>query len=504
MNLTTDPWIPILWKNGKTGAVSLADAFEDAGGIQDLAVRPHERIALMRLLICITQAALDGPKDYEDWRECRPLIVPSALDYLQRWRVAFELFGDSQRFAQVTDLKRISKGENLVSKLNFALATGDNTTVFDNSGGSERTFTPAELALMLTTFQCFSPGGTIGVASWNGHETRSKSDHAPCLPEGMLHSLIRGDQLLATVHGNLITKKKAEEIWGSDLWGKPTWEMMPHGSSDTVAVQNATHTYLGRLAPLARTIRLADDCRYLILANGLKYPTYPEWREASATIIKVKRKNEEERIVLGADLDKALWRELHALVVKAVGEKPGGAVALTNISDEAFDLWVGGLVAGQAKLLDATESVFHVPFEDNNNERVYEEGVRFAEAAAFRIVRAVSVYHKELGDDVDLPKMRNRRLQIQSNAITQYWTDIELAVPHLMDIAEHAEKLELDQWHKTTWGQSVWRFARAAYEHACPHETPRQIRAYALGLGALLATHAQRAVSETEQQEVER
>jgi hypothetical protein len=41
------------------------------------------------------------------------------------------------------------------------------------------------------------------------------------------------------------------------------------------------------------------------------------------------------------------------------------------------------------------------------------------------------------------------------------------------------------EWHKTAWGQSVWRAARAAYERACPHETPRQIRAYALGLRTL-------------------
>lgn len=64
MNLATDAWIPIVWNVGKAGTVSLREAFERAHEIQDLAVRPHERIALMRLLICIAQAALDGPADY--------------------------------------------------------------------------------------------------------------------------------------------------------------------------------------------------------------------------------------------------------------------------------------------------------------------------------------------------------------------------------------------------------------------------------------------------------
>jgi len=97
MNLTTDAWIPIVWADGRPGTVSLCEAFERGHEIQDSTVRPHERIALMRLLVCIAQAALDGPEDYDDWKVCQPRIVPSALDYLQRWRHAFELFGGGQR-----------------------------------------------------------------------------------------------------------------------------------------------------------------------------------------------------------------------------------------------------------------------------------------------------------------------------------------------------------------------------------------------------------------------
>jgi len=61
MNLTIDPWIPIVRANGQPGTVSLCDAFAHGEHIRDLAVRPHERIAVMRLVICIAQAALDGP-----------------------------------------------------------------------------------------------------------------------------------------------------------------------------------------------------------------------------------------------------------------------------------------------------------------------------------------------------------------------------------------------------------------------------------------------------------
>jgi CRISPR system Cascade subunit CasA len=516
MNLTTEAWIPIVWNDGKPGTVSLREAFERGEEIRDLAVRPHERIALLRLLICIAQAALDGPADFHDWKACQPRIVPSALEYLNRWRHAFELFGDGQRFLQVANLKKPAKKSNedddegnSTSKLDLALATGNNTTLFDNSGGSERAFTPAELALMLTTFQSFCPGGRIGVALWNGRETSGKgsSNHAPCLAGGMLHSLLRADHLLATLHKNLMTKRQAEQFFGQECWGRPVWELMPRQIADAEAVQNAILTYLGRLVPLTRAIWLADDSASLLLANGLDYGSYAEdgWREPSATIVTRTVKGQPKRVVLQASIDKAPWRELHALTVKAVSQNTnGGPAALQNISEEeAFDLWVGGLVANKAKLVDTTESVFHVPAAmlKETSQMVYEEGVRLAGTVEFQVRKSVSVYHKELGDNLDRLEMRNRRQQIQSNATAQFWTDIESGVPGLLQVAARPEGLGLNhQWHGTVWGRSLWHAARAAYERACPHGTPHQIRAYALGLKALFAEPAAKDVVQTKEE----
>lgn len=517
MNLSTDAWIPIVWNEGKSRIVSLREAFERGHEIQDLAVRPHERIALMRLLICIAQAALDGPADYDDWKGCRSRIGSSAVDYLQRWRHAFELFGNGQRFLQVANLNKAATkstgdddGEgNSTSKLDLALATGNNTTLFDNAGGSERTFTSGKLALMLTTFQCFSPGGRIGLALWNGQETDGKgsSDHAPCLAGGMLHALLRGDNLLATLHKNLLAKRQAEQLFGQHSWGRPVWELMPKGLADAEAVRNANHTYLGRLVPLTRAIWLAGDCRSLILANGLEYGSYAEdgWREPSATIVTQTVKGQPRRVVLSASIDKAAWRELHVLTVKGVSQNTnGGPAVLQNVSDEeAFDLWVGALVANKAKPVDTIESVFHVPATmlTETSQTVYEKGVRLAETTEFRVKRAVSAYHKELGDNLHRPEMKNRRQQVRSNAAAQFWTDIERAVPRLMDVAAAPESLGLkSEWRKTAWGQSVWRAARAAYEGACPHETSRQIRAYALGLKTLFGAHVEQAEVEAEKE----
>ena len=504
MNLTTEPWIPAVWRDGRRATVSLREAFVRGHELQDLAVRPHERIALMRLLVCVAQTALDGPDDFDDWETSQPRIAPAAADYLERWQNAFELFGIGPRFLQVTKLRKPPRKKKAAnesededtptSKLDLSLATGNNTTLFDNAGGSERAFTFAELALMLLTFQCFSPGGRIGVAEWNGAPTSGggSSDHAPCVAGGMLHALLRGDTLLDSIQRNLMTKRQGERFFGRNSWGKPVWEMMPDDPSDGAAGHNANRSYLGRLVPLTRAVWLAGDGRSLVLANGLEYAPYPSWREPSATIITREIKGQPERQLVRASVEKAAWRELHALTVKAVGPTSnGGPAALENVSDrDAFDLWVGGLVASKAKLVDTAESVFHVPAAmlGEPSQRAYEKGVREAERTSFRIMRAVSAYHRELGDSLDRPETRNRRQQIQNNAAAQFWTDVEGAVPRLLEVAADPASLGLnEEWRNTAWGRAVWRAACNAYERACPHEKARQIRAYAFGQRELVA-----------------
>lgn len=498
MNLTTEPWIPVVWDNGKPGVVTLADAFSRGHEIQDLSVRPHERIALMRLLICITQAALDGPTDADDWKTCQPRIVPSALEYLTRWQHAFELFGNGQRFLQVSQLQKQKDDDegNSLSKLDVTLATGNNSTLFDNAGGADRPFSPSQLALNLLTFQCFSPGGRIGVALWMGKETvgRGSSNHAPCIAGSMLHAVLRGQNLLETLHLNLLSKRQVEQLFGKDRWGQPVWEVPPRHCTDAKAVANATSTYLGRLVPLSRVVQLQKDSPTMILANGLKFT---EWRESTATVVVRTIKGQPQRTLLRASLEKAPWRELHSLIVKTISQNTnGGPLALQNLAGDApFDLWAGGLVVDQAKPLDTVESVFHVPAAmlTDAGQRTYEDGVGLAQDIEFGLRRAVSVYRKELGDNLERAEMREQRRRVQGKATFRFWTGVEQHVNHLLAVAEEPALLGLEKsWHKTDWGRAVLRAAFAAFEGACPYETARQIRAYALGRQALFAKPANR------------
>jgi CRISPR system Cascade subunit CasA len=492
MNLTSDPWIPVVWEDGRAARVSLEDAFRRGHQIRDLAVRPHERIALMRLLICVAQAALDGPKDRAAWRTCAERLPAAAAAYLERWRHAFELFGDGQRFMQVGDIRpvRIAADDegNSVSKLDLALATGNNSTLFDNAGGAGRAFTPADVALLLLTFQNFSPGGLIGDVSWRGRSMGRSSNHAPCVVRSVAHAYIAGQSLLETVHWNLLTR---EAIGQRGIeWGRPVWETMPESPQDN---GNACHTYVGRLVPLSRTVWLGEASE-MVLGNGLGYEGFPGWRETAATVLLRTRAGQEERHTLSLSVAKALWREVPALsVLDRAGREPlGGPLALGNLDGVArCDVWIGGLVADKAKLVDTVEALFHLPagmFADAGQKR-YQEGVQQAERHAGRLGRALSAYHRELKDELD-GEFWKHGAKVKQKAASHYWTAVEQHVSDLLAVVEKPDLLHPGgvadpTWSQTAWGKAVFAAARAAYELACPHETPRQMKAYALGLKAL-------------------
>lgn len=477
MNLTTDPWIPALKADGSRDFFSLNALFSQASEVRDLAVRPHERVALMRLLICITQAALDGPEDEDDWEDCQLSIQPRVKAYLEQWRTKFELFGKEERFLQVSDIEANSEKleSNPMTKLDLSLATGNNPTLFDNASGEPRNVDPARVALSLLTFQCFSPGGRIGPAKWNGQPTpgNGSSNHAPCTPSCMIHGIPLGSTLLDTIHFNLLSKDLVADVY-TNGWGKPVWEAMPHGNKDHANIKNATSTYLGRLAPISRVIQLHEGLRGMLLANGLEYSGFPAFREPTATVI---QKNSELGL-LPASTGRSLWRQLSAITIRRRASNDGvsGPLAIQHeTGSNTLGLWVGALVTDKAKIKELVEAIYNVPpsMFGKSGRAAYEEGVSLAESSELTLKRAIKAYANELNLETP-PTVR---------ASQEFWTAVEQHVSALFDIAR--EIVHPDQIPSSPWGVAVVTAARDAYYRVCPHQTPRQMQAFSEGLRTL-------------------
>jgi len=472
--LVGDPWIPVVFQDGVSELVSLHDAFARGEEIRDLTVSPAQRIALTRLLVCVAQVALDGPADESDWSSCQPRITPASLDYLEQCREAFELYAqdDEGAFLQVPNLEPTDNA--VVDKLDFGLAAGNNATLFDHAAGPKgRDQSPAWQAMALVTYQCFSPGGRIGVTQWRGEKTQGSgsSEHAPCLDGGPLHTILRAQDLLATIHANLLTMRIIDKMPALE-WGRPVWETMPSSAADPCAAALA-YSYLGRLVPITRAVRLSPTSQSITLCNGLSYPKFPEAREPSATVIS---KKDGSPICLRIDLEKHPWRELAALLSASPSCMEGRALVLHHLNpggDGTIDIWTGGLAADKGKVLDATEWSFTLPLSmlDDMELQIYKKGMELANKATRALWAAVSAYC----DDLKLTDIKTKQRK-NNRAAGLYWSHLDSRYNVLIETtADRGVKLG-DGWY-----QEVWKALRTACAQACPHETPRQIRAFAKG-----------------------
>ena len=529
MNLAFDPWIPCTSRNGTPLRASLCQCLSD-GEIADVAVRPHERVALMRLLLCVAYAALGIPGDYAEWAACRGRLAEASTWYLEQWRDSFELFHPTRPFLQVANLrapfKSASKkapkdsdadtgGQTPTSKLNFSLATGNNSTLFDHEAlADHRAIEPEQLALDLLTYQMFSPGGKIGRVLWNGFpmwkdkETGNgpvSSIDAPCSSSSMLHTFLRGANLQETIWLNLLSVEELQDFaTPSDDWrGRPLWEAFPAGPHDKDAVHNATRTLLGRMVPLSRAILLNADRSTMLLGNGLPYPVFgnsalPYPPEPSAAIVARKAKNgTEEYAVLGLQPGKRLWRQLHALTVHRLAGGAGGCLALAHVNDnddKGVELVVGGLARNQAAITDAMESVFHVPSPllRTSGHAIYASEVQIAEdlerlGLAFAMERWRATLDGGWGARLKLAGggSREERAKLRAQASRDYWTSVECNLPLLFATLD-ALGTDEAPLRQQAWRKMLRASALNAYSTACQGNGQRQLRAYVAGKSALL------------------
>jgi CRISPR system Cascade subunit CasA len=509
MNVAFDPWIPVVNTAGKRELASLCNVLAEGEKFADLAVRPHERISLMRLFLCVAHAALNGPKDYDEWCEAPKCLSEAVQKYLTAWKDSFDLFHKEKPWLQVAGLSKNPDCKILevstedwtpVSKLNFSFATGSNSTLFDHEGvmPKERNIPLNEAVVSMIAFQCFSVGGLIGQVFWDGARCGElanpkkeygpvKSSDGPCVPASMIHAFLRGATLEETIHLNMPTHEDIRFSYGEREIGKPVWEMMPTSLTDSGQINNATATYVGRLVPLTRLIRLHPSGGQMLIGDGFRYPPFTDGfpKEPTATVII--RQN--ERVLLSYRPSKALWRELAAVVVKRKAGEASAPLSLNAIQEgEECDLVVAALARDKATIVDTVESVFHIParLRTDDGTATYESEVKIAEALASRLGWAVEDYRGEIDGGWEGrmkgagPGAWKLKEKLHAIATTHYWTTVEkrrpLLMTHIKAIGTNAAIPTREVWRKM-----LFKAAIEAYSIACGQETPRQIRAFAKG-----------------------
>ena len=462
-NLIDQPWIPVRWLSQSPGSkpptVSLLDAFTSSAHIADLDCAPHERIALCRLLVCITHATLGAPDDEDDWEDFGNDLAFAVPSYLARPEIHshFNLLGAGERFLQKRPKSTDQKDGYPLSKIGFELSSGNNPKLLDHWGEDTRPWTPPAAALALLCFQNFFVGGSMA-SKVKGNGPALKS----------LQMLLSGDNLHTTILRNCLDEKHIGETGGK--FGRPVWE------------KPADHNLLSRLAPTSCSLWLSDDLNTIFIDQGHQYLEYDACLDPFASTF---IGNDDKRRLIRAKPDQGIWRDLHLLT--NLSDKKGSTPPLTlrcfNARKEIGDttcLWVGELIkAKDAKIQDCTESSFTVPrsmFSEAGNH-LYSAGIAHAETISRFLFGAIKTYAASLSHEKP-PIVEGQK---------HYWHHLDQNHRVLIEMAGSPQPGQVfgETGASDPWTTEVSIAATRAFKAVCPHGTPRQIQAHTLGTRTL-------------------
>lgn len=487
MNLCTNEWLPIQWKSGEQGKISLLGLFEKGEEIQELVLEPHERIAIMRLLICIVQAALNGPEDEDDWEECREKISLEAVQYLSKWQSSFELYGENGAFLQFRGVTQGKGKEASITKLNMSSASGDNPTLFDNAATESRRIESWRIAIDLITYQNFAPGGITGVANWNNIPTAEARDVgvpcAPCVSSSALHLFIIGKNILETLWLNLCPK---DIVAKKQEFGAPVWEKMPESRNDEEFIRNATESYLGRLVPVSRLIKINSDRETCILARGLSYACAkdkPMLMFERSMILEINENGKgEERKILAGSIDKAIWRNLPSILARFSPNLPehlGNIILTSYILPEQFGIWVGAMVVDKqrpAKLLGTIQDYFENLTRENvlvDVNKKQEKLLNKANDMERRLKTAIEKYYAELNNTEDFKRVAPKILSI-------YWSELTANRSFYFDAIKEKGENEEEESKAKKWENVIKDASEKCFDMMTSKTDVRQLRAYTI------------------------
>lgn len=475
MNLTGDPWIPVLWADGHRSDVSLLTLFERGGEIADLAVSPAERVALMRFLLCIVMRSLPLPETWPDWKKTTTdELATKAASYLRQWHDAFELYGE-HAFLQADGLK--TKNNATQDKLDFTLSSGNNHTIFDHGAGKDgRPHSDSWLARKLLVAQNFSPGGLISENDWNGTPCAKSASASPLLEGSPLHVFCLGGSILETLRWNLIPK----DALGAIELGIPVWENPPCNGEEA---GKFTTTLFGRMVPISRAMKFSEDKPLVSFAEGARYAKLPEFIDPYLSNKKVKDKNNERIIYLGIQADRHPWRELESILAI---ERQGAAITPPQHiqvkrylpEDKTLRIWCGGVAVDQAKYVFSGEWVMSFSIqqinEDESVARLFAF-IRNSEQVAELLKETVKIFWKNLNGirKSELGTAAGRE-HARADAIREYWNrlncevtaflakeeldDFSMLYECLRDIAEQSFRDNIPStspWHIMACGKTM-------------------------------------------------
>jgi hypothetical protein len=161
-NLLVEPWIPVLWSDGKYGRVGIKDALVRASCIRRIAAsNPMDRVAILRFLLGLLYwckgdppheaGAVSGDSFPADW-----------LSKLDDNKECFNLLGEGKRFYQYRKSGAANNNRLPANYLAQEIPTGTNLWHFRHSTDKVDGLCPACCAMGLLRLPLFATSGGRG------------------------------------------------------------------------------------------------------------------------------------------------------------------------------------------------------------------------------------------------------------------------------------------------------------------------------------------------------
>ena len=234
-NLLDEPWIPVRLVDGTITDVGLLELLRRTTDIADLACElPTQSITIQRLILAIAYRVAT-PHDTRDWVRQWEDGAPTEqmIEYLERWRDRFYLFGGHFPFMQVADLRTAKDAVSGLEKLIADVPNGEQ--FFTTRHGRALACIPAsEAARWLVHAQAYDPSGIRSGAVGDSQVKGGKGypiGPAWCGHLGLVW--LKGQDLDETLVLNLIPASTAalRGVDSSTEWGVCSWEASEPESS---------------------------------------------------------------------------------------------------------------------------------------------------------------------------------------------------------------------------------------------------------------------------------
>lgn len=429
-NLVDEPWIPI----ANEGLKSLKDVF--SGECKTLGGTPREKIALLKLLLAIAQAAFT-PKNYLEWKQHGAAgLGAKCLDYLDKNKALFFLYGQKPFLQMPVQKAAIRRYGCFLPQV----ATGNTSRLTDLQ--NEFPVSDAQKALILICEMSMCLGGKKVDNKYSldpGHEKKVSGAAGPGMCSlGLQHSFITGKNLLETLWLNLIDLECINKLthFSAGL-GIPPWEKMPE-SEICIVAQDLQHSFIGRLVPLARYCLLTEEGIHY--TEGIRHPDYQSnFFDPSVSFDKHTSKTR----MIWTDPEKRPWRNLVAMLGFLDAERATskfdclylqeGIGRLKNTDISNIGIWCGGFKvssnAGEQYATgndDSVESEFSLNIRALETESWYGDFQREME----QLEKFSKIIYSCVNSYMSSQKMDNGLAKVASGI---FWERSEEFFPDLLD-----------------------------------------------------------------------